>query len=119
MNDKSELSFSDEVTVRKVFVNDEWLYVLSDVISSFVYPENADEYLTKIRSFDIEFDKWCNNNLRLLSLRDGDRENVLYFINIEGVFRVIQSLPVPLAEPFRLWLATLARTRLESYKQDF
>jgi len=51
--------------------------------------------------------------LKLKSQKDGKR----YFtdtLNTEGVFRLIESVPSPKAEPFKLWLAKLGREEIDN-----
>ena len=69
-------------------------------------------YKMKIREKDeaqIELSTFC----RQLKLEASDsKKYVTDCANAEGVFRIIQSIPSPKAEPFKRWLARVGKERL-------
>lgn len=101
--------------VRRVLVNDEWWFSVIDVVSILTESENPRDYWykMKVREKDeasIELSTICRQ-LKLTApdgkLRETDCANT------EGMFRIIQSIPSPKAEPFKRWLARIGKERLD------
>ena len=52
------------------------------------------------------------NQLKLKSLKDG-KYYLTDVLDTKGIFRLIESIPSPKAEPFKLWLSSLAKERID------
>src|SRR5271154_1642462 len=101
--------------VRKIFISDEWWFSVIDVVAVLTDSDNPRDYWykMKIREKDeagIELSTIC----RQLKLKSSDGK---YYqtdcAKTEGVFRIIQSIPSKKAEPFKQWLAKVAKERLD------
>ncbi len=101
--------------VRKIFVSGEWWFSVIDVVAVLTDSDNPRDYWykMKVREKDeagIELSTIC----RQLKLKSSDGK---YYqtdcANAEGVFRIIQSIPSKKAEPFKQWLARVAKERLD------
>ena len=95
-------------------VQEEWFFSVTDVVAVLTDSADPKQYIKKMRSRDPELNaRWgtiCT--LTTLTASDGKR----YRTNaaaIEGILRIIQSIPSPKAEPFKLWLAQVGRERIE------
>ena len=95
-------------------VLEEWFFSVTDVVAVLTDSADPKQYIKKMRSRDPELNaRWgtiCT--LTTLTASDGKR----YRTNaaaIEGILRIIQSIPSPKAEPFKLWLAQVGRERIE------
>lgn len=95
-------------------VQEEWFFSVTDVVAVLTDSADPKQYIKKMRSRDSELNaRWgtiCT--LTTLTASDGKR----YRTNaaaIEGILRIIQSIPSPKAEPFKLWLAQVGRERIE------
>ena len=53
------------------------------------------------------------SQLKMKSLKDG-KNYLTDVLDTEGIFRLIESVPSPKAEPFKLWLAKLARQEVDN-----
>ena len=101
--------------IRKVIHNNEWWFSVVDVVQSLIETVNPNDYWykMKIRVVDddgVELSTVC----RLLKLEAPDgkfRETDC--ANTEGIFRIIQSIPSPKAEPFKRWLAKVGYERIQ------
>lgn len=110
--------------IRKTIHNNEWWFSVIDVVSALTDSENPRDYWykMKIREKDeakIELSTICRQ-LKLMAPDNKMRETDC--ANTEGIFRIIQSIPSPKAEPFKRWLAKVGYERvkeiLEAIKKD-
>ncbi len=102
----------DNRNIRRIWHKNAWWFVIEDVVSTFISNQNANDYIKTMKILDPEFNKWLNQYSKILKLTDSDSEKQ-YCTNLEGIFRVIQSINLPKAEPFKLWLARLGKERLD------
>ena len=114
LNEELEFFFNDKV--RKVwYKQQEKLYLsVSDVVSVLTGSNDAKQYIKKMRSRDSELNsKWGTicTPVQMIT-RDGKRRRV-NASTIEGILRIIQSIPSKKAEPFKLWLAKVGKERLD------
>ena len=91
----------------------EWYFAVVDVVDVLAQPKNAGEYWRTIKNRD------DSNVLRTIctkfSMRHQKTGRMLQTecATIEGLLRIIQSIPSKKAEPFKQWLAEVGRDRLE------
>ena len=104
--------------IRSVWDSEKENYYFSvvDVINVLAEPKDASDYWTtlKRRLIKDEESKLPTNcrELKLKSLKDGK----LYktdCLDTKGILRLIESIPSPKAEPFKLWLASLGSERID------
>lgn len=80
--------------------NNEWWFVISDVITALTDSANPSDYLKKMRSRDTELSKGWGQFVTPLSVETEGGKQQVNCANTEGIFRIIQSIPSPKAEPF-------------------
>lgn len=101
--------------IRRIEHNDEWYYSIVDVIEILSESKNPRDYWYRLkkRMEEEELSELSTNCRRLkIPAKDGKiRETDC--ANREGIFRIIQSIPSPNAEPFKLWFAKLAEERIQ------
>ncbi|KKS14201.1 MAG: Prophage antirepressor [Candidatus Daviesbacteria bacterium GW2011_GWB1_41_5] len=101
--------------IRKKIHNNEWWLSVVDVIEALTDSVNPNDYWYKmkirVKSEDgVELSTIC----RQLKLKAPDgklRETDC--ANTEGIFRIVQSVPSPKAEPFKRWLARVGYERIQ------
>ncbi|MBU0672789.1 MAG: Bro-N domain-containing protein [Candidatus Margulisbacteria bacterium] len=101
--------------IRKAIHKNEWWFSVVDVIEVLTNSVNPRDYWykMKIRVKDedgIELSTLCRQ-LKLMS-SDGKKYET-DCANTEGIFRIIQSIPSPKAEPFKRWLAKVGYERIQ------
>ena len=101
--------------IRKTLHNNELWFSVVDVVGALTDSENSRDYWykMKIREKDevgVELSTFCRQ-LKLES-SDGKRYET-DCANTEGMFRIIQSIPSPKAEPFKRWLAKVGYERVQ------
>lgn len=111
-----ELEFFFDDKVRKVWhkQKEEWYFSVTDVISVLTDSTDPKQYIKKLRSRDPELNASWGTICTLTSMPAADGKN--YRTNsttIEGILRIIQSIPSKKAEPFKQWLALVGKERLD------
>ena len=104
--------FSDH-TIRRVFHNNEWWFVISDVVAALTDSSQPAGYIKDMRRRDPELAKGWGQIATPLSVETSGGKQKLNCSNTEGIFRIIQSIPSPKAEPFKLWLAKVGYERIK------
>ena len=113
---ETKLKLFNEKTVRTVWNADEeeWYFSVVDVVAILTDSVDPKQYIKKMRSRDPELSsKWGTicTPVEMLGL-DGRRRKV-QAATTKGVLRLVQSIPSPKAEPFKMWLAQVGAERLD------
>lgn len=100
--------------IRRIFHNGNWWFSVSDVVEALTDSKDVSQYIKKLRARDKELDAYWGTICTPLELiaKDGfmRKSNCA---NTEGIFRIIQSIPSPKAEPFKRWLAKVGYERIQ------
>ena len=102
-----------ETTIRRVWHNEEWWFAIVDVVGVLTDSVQPEGYVKDLRRRDPELAKgWGQiaTPLRVSTAGGAQRVNCA---NTEGLFRIIQSIPSPKAEPFKRWLAQVGYERVK------
>jgi hypothetical protein len=99
--------------IRKTIHNNEWWFVIMDVITALTDSAQPNGYIKDMRRRDIELAKGWGQIATPLSVQTAGGIQKLNCANTEGIFRIIQSIPSPKAEPFKLWLAKVGYERVQ------
>ena len=99
--------------VRKTIHNNEWWCVVEDVVVALTDSVNPKDYLNKMRKRDDELAKGYGQIVTPLLIQTAGGKQRVNCSNTEGIFRIIQSIPSPKAEPFKRWLARVGYERIE------
>ena len=91
-----------------------WYFSVADVVEALTDTVNARDYIKKMRKRDPELNaNWGTICTPLeMTAADGKRRKI-QAANVEGLLRIIQSIPSPKAEPFKRWLAKVGYERLQ------
>lgn len=109
-----QISVFDGDRVRKVLFNNEWYFSIVDVCNILVASADPGAYWRKLKQRLVEEGGQVVTFCHALKLPASDGKKYLTdCANIEGILRVIQSIPSPKAEPFKLWLAKIGKERIE------
>ncbi len=103
-----------ENTIRRVWHNEEWWFVIVDVVGVLTASSDPRQYIKKMRSRDPALDANWGTTCTPLTLQAPDgKQRETNCANTEGLFRIIQSIPSPKAEPFKRWLAQVGYERVQ------
>jgi DNA-damage-inducible protein D len=90
-----------------------WYFVVADVIQVLTDTPNPSDYIKKMRKRDEELSKGWGQFVTPLSVDTTGGKQRLNCASAKGLLRIIQSIPSPKAEPFKLWLAQVGSDRLD------
>lgn len=99
--------------IRKTVYKNEWWFVVVDVIEVLTDTPNPKDYLNKMRRRDEQLDKGYRQIVHPLFIETSGGKQQMSCANTEGIFRIIQSIPSPKAEPFKRWLARVGYERIQ------
>ena len=99
--------------IRKVIHNNEWWFSVFDVVAVLTESKDAASYIKKMRKRDDELSKGWGQIVTPLWLETEGGNQKVNCANTEGLFRIIQSIPSPKAEPFKRWLAKVGYERVQ------
>lgn len=93
---------------------EEWFFSIIDVVEVLTESKNPQVYwrVLKKRLTDEGNQTVTNCNALKMLAADGKMRKTDAF-DMEGIFRIIQSIPSPKAEPFKLWLAKVGKERID------
>ena len=113
---EKSIKLFENKTVRSHWDADqeEWYFSVVDVIEILIDSKDPKQYLKKMRSRDSELNSNWGTICTLVKMigKDGKCRKI-QAANTKGIFRIIQSIPSPKAEPFKLWLAQVGSERLD------
>ncbi len=113
MEQGNKLVIFQEKEIRRVWHNDEWWFVLEDVVLTLTDSNDVKQYIRRMRSRDLELSKgWVQIVLPLPVETKGGVQNI-NCANTEGIFRIVQSITSPKAELFKQWLAKVGYERIQ------
>jgi DNA-damage-inducible protein D len=99
--------------IRKTIHNKEWWFVVEDVVAALTDSVQPKGYIKDMRRRDPELSKGWGQIATPLSVKTTGGVQKLNCANTEGIFRIIQSIPSPKAEPFKRWLAKVGYERIQ------
>ena len=116
MTKKEAIKLFEEKKVRTIWDDEQekWYFSIVDVISILTDSTNPQAYWRKLKQRLIEEGNETVTNCHALKMRAADGKMRLTDVaDVEQLFRIIQSIPSPKAEPFKQWMAMVASQRLD------
>ncbi len=114
MEDQHKIIIFQEKQIRRIWHKEEWWFAVVDVIKVLTESNQANRYWADLkRRSSSESNQpfaFCEQ-LKMLAA-DG-RNRLTEVANTEGMLRIVQSIPSPNAEPFKLWLAQVGYERIQ------
>src|SRR3990167_6876670 len=99
--------------VRKTLHNDEWWFAIVDIVEVLTDSVQPDGYLKDLKRRDAELEKGWGQIATPLKIPTAGGIQSVNCASVEGIFRIIQSIPSPKAEPFKRWLAKVGYERIQ------
>ena len=124
MGQKEYIKLFEQKKVRSVWDDEkeEWFFSIVDVCQVLTEQpddQKARKYWNKLKQRLVEEGNQTVTNYNQLKMmaNDGKKYNT-DVATVEQLFRIIQSIPSPKAEPFKQWMAQVAALRLEQMQDD-
>ncbi len=117
-NPEKRIALFQQKEIRRVIHNNEWWFVILDVVAALTDSVNPKGYFTDMRRRDPQLAEASKGGGNLppplgLEFDTAGGRQLLQCWNTEDIFRLIQSIPSPKAEPFKRWLARVGYERIQ------
>lgn len=116
MGQNETIKLFEEKKVRTIWddTQEKWYFSVLDVVQVLTDSVNPTDYFKKMRKRDEQLALFVGTNCPqvLMSSETGKRRKTLVG-DAQTIFRIIQSIPSPKAEPFKQWMAMVAAQRLD------
>jgi DNA-damage-inducible protein D len=113
VNTNKNLTVFEDKKIRRTWHDEQWFFAVNDVVELLSESKNVIDYIKKMRMRDCELLKGWGQFVTPLSISTRGGLQKLNCSNLQGIFRIIQSIPSPKAEPFKLWLSKVGQERIE------
>jgi len=116
MTKKTSIKLFESKKVRSAWDSEQgkWYISIVDVIEVLTESANPRKYWSVLKTRLKQEGSELTTNCSQLKMQSSDGKFYKTDVaDVEQLFRLIQSIPSPKAEPFKLWLAEIARERLE------
>lgn len=113
---ETKLKLFNEKTVRVSWNADEeeWYFSVVDVVSVLTDSVDPKQYIKKMRTRDTELNSSWGTICTLTKMPASDGKYYKTTVaTTKGILRLVQSIPSPKAEPFKMWLAQVGSERLD------
>ena len=114
-NHQDKLIVFQEKNIRRTWHNEEWWFSIVDIVEVLIENKRARKYWNDLKKkLSEEEGSQLSDFIGQLKLPASDgKKYKTDCANTEGIFRVIQSIPSPKAEPFKRWLAQVGYERIQ------
>ena len=112
----NSIKLFESKNIRSVWneAEEKWYFSVQDVVSILTETVDAKDYIKKIKKRDLQLNNNWGTICPLVEMVAGDgRKRKIQAADIKGLLRIIQSIPSPKAEPFKLWLAQVGSERID------
>lgn len=116
MTKKDAIQVFENKKVRTLWdvEQEKWYFSIIDVVAVLTESKDANAYWRKLKQrLKAEGNETVTNCHGLKMLAPDGKMRIADVADTEQLFRLIQSIPSPKAEPFKLWLAQIANERLD------
>ena len=112
----NSIKLFESKNIRSVWneAEEKWYFSVQDVVSILTETVDVKDYIKKIKKRDLQLNNNWGTICPLVEMVAGDgRKRKIQAADIKGLLRIIQSIPSPKAEPFKLWLAQVGSERID------
>jgi len=111
----SNIKLFESKQIRTVWNEDDqkWYFVVEDIVLILTESNDPKQYIKRMRKRDVELAKGWVQIVPPLWVETVGGKQKMGCANAKSLLRIIQSIPSPKAEPFKLWLAQVGSDRLD------
>ena len=113
MDSRNALVVFEGQKIRRTWNNNEWWFVLEDIVYILTDSSDPKQYIQKMKRRDESLAKGWVQIVHTLTVNTTGGMQKMNCVNTEGAFRIIQSIPSKKAEPFKRWLAKVGYERVQ------
>ena len=113
MADSKIVVFQDK-QIRRAWMNEQWYFSIADVVEFLTDSVDVKQYIKRMRQRDPLLNRnWGTICTPVAMIAADGRRRSVQATDVKGLFRIIQSIPSPKAEPFKQWLAQVGYERVQ------
>ncbi len=113
MADSKIVVFQDK-QIRRTWMNGQWYFSIADVVEFLTDSVDVRQYIKRMRQRDPLLNRnWGTICTPVAMVAADGRRRSVQAADVKGLFRIIQSIPSPKAEPFKQWLAQVGYERVQ------
>ncbi len=113
MGNESQMALFRGKKIRRTIHNEEWWFVVEDVVAALTESRDSKQYIQKMKQRDTKLAEGWVQIVHTLEVPTEGGVQKMNCANTEGIFRIIQSIHSPKAEPFKRWLAKVGYERIQ------
>ncbi len=112
---KNELKVFENNNIRSVYNEEQekWYFSVEDIVRILTDSVNPKDYIKKLRKRDSELSEGWGQIVTPLKMETAGGIQKINCADVEGIFRIIQSIPSKKAEPIKKWLAKVGQERVQ------
>lgn len=112
---ESDIAFYKDKKVRRYYDESAeiWYFSIVDIVGALTDSTNPTDYLKKLRKRDSELGSYIGTNCPQVEMFSNGKRRKTLAGNVKDIFRLVQSIPSPNAEPFKQWLAKVGYERIQ------
>lgn len=111
----NEVKLFQDRKIRSVWNEEEeqWYFSIEDIVAALTDSADPKQYIKRMRSRDTQLQiNWGTICTQIQMIAHDGKLRKVMAANIKSLFRIIQSIPSPKAEPFKQWLAKVGYDRI-------
>ena len=113
MADSKIVVFQDK-QIRRAWMNEQWYFSIADVVEFLTDSVDVKQYIKRMRQREPLLNRnWGTICTPVAMIAADGRRRSVQAADVKGLFRIIQSIPSPKAEPFKQWLAQVGYERVQ------
>jgi prophage antirepressor-like protein len=114
MNNQNIVLFENR-QVRRYYDSEKeiWYFSIVDIVEALTESVNPTDYLKKLRKRDTELGIYLGTNCPQVEMLSNGKKRKILAGSAQDIFRLIQSITSPKAEPFKQWLAKVGYERMQ------
>jgi DNA-damage-inducible protein D len=113
MNSDSRIIVFESKSIRRVLLNDEWYFSIVDVIAALTDSPTPRQYWGKVKQREFAALQLSPIWVQLKLESPDGKKYATDCASTKAMFRIIQAIPSPRAEPFKRWLAQVGFERVQ------
>ena len=112
---KNELKVFENNNIRSVYNEEQekWYFSVEDIVRILTDSVNPKDYIKKLRKRDTELSEGWGQIVTPIKMETSGGVQKINCADVEGIFRIIQSIPSKKAEPIKKWLAKVGQERVQ------
>jgi len=114
MENKLQLFENQRIRTAWNAETEEWYFSVQDIVAVLTDTVDAKDYIKKMKKRDPALNSNWGTICPLVKMQTADgKKRKVQAATMQGMFRIIQSIPSPKAEPFKIWMAEEVKERID------